>query len=69
MLEEARKTANENVEVRSQAVAQYYDLLRKGQHGDAEELRKKMNDVLVQMGIEEIAPHARGKDRTGEKKE
>ncbi len=69
VLEEARKTANENVEVRSQAVAQYYDLLRKGQDGDAEELRKKMNEVLVQMGIEEIAPHqrARGKDQTGEK--
>ena len=69
VLEEARKTANENVEVRSQAVAQYYDLLRKGQDGDAEELRKKMNEVLVQMGIEEIAPRqrARGKDQTGEK--
>jgi len=71
VLEEARKTANENVEVRSQAVAQYYELLRKGQAGDAEELRKKMNEVLVQMGIEEISPRqsARGKGKTGEKKE
>ena len=63
VLEETRRTMNENVEIRSRAMVQYHELLRKGHADDAEKLRLKMNEVLTQMGIEEIAPHQPGNGR------
>ena len=56
VLEETRRTMNENVEIRAQTLRQYSELLSNGQNKDAEAFRVKVNEVLSQMGIDEIEP-------------